>query len=217
MGLDSGLKSPGTLTVSTSWDRSFLFPLESSAVVAGTAGPGDGGGPVKSMSVRLPFRGGGRNEWPLHCSLPTVAQGVSVAVVFLANAPKVLQQYLAHRKRQATRTRGIRKDCLFCTGAGPAESPPKAEPPSPGAGLLLCWARFQVLGNFLSAAQVGGIAGTQGKKGGHYGDSWLMEEASKITEAKSMQTGYPAWDIWLAFFICSYRLSFSLEGCWGMR
>ena len=37
-------------------------------------------------------------------------------------------KYLVPRKRQATCTRGIREDCLFCTGACPVESPLKAEP-----------------------------------------------------------------------------------------
>ena len=44
-----------------------------------------------------------------------------------------------------------------------------------------------------------------------YAGSWLMQEASKITEAKSMQGQYVALDIWLASFICSCRLSFSQE------
>ena len=36
-----------------------------------------------------------------------------------------------------------------------------------------------------------------------------MQEASKITEAKSMQGQYLALDIWLASFICSCWLPFS--------
>lgn len=57
---------------------------------------------------------------------------------------KCYSRYLAHGKRQATRTRRIGKDCLFQTGAGPAESPPKAEHPT--QVLLLSESRHKPLG-----------------------------------------------------------------------
>ena len=87
-----------------------------------------------------------------------------------------------------TYTRGIRKDCLFCTGVSQWSHLQRLGP-KPGAGLLLCLASFP--GNFLLATHVGGIAGSQGEKGEghyqlHYMGSWLMQEAIKITEAKSM-------------------------------
>ena len=87
-----------------------------------------------------------------------------------------------------TYTRGIRKDCLFCTGVSQWSHLQRLGP-KPGAGLLLCLASFP--GNFLLATHVGGIAGSQGEKGEghyqlHYMGSWLMQEAIKIIEAKSM-------------------------------
>ena len=70
---------------------------------------------------------GAYGKWPL-CWLPTmVAQGASMAVGFLASAPKMLQQILGTQERRATYTQATRKYCLFCTSAGPEESPPKAE------------------------------------------------------------------------------------------
>ena len=62
--------------------------------------------------------------------------------------------YLVPRKRQTRSTLGISKDCSFCTGAGPAESPPKAEPP---ALVLAYFMPGQLLGTWkLSIGCTGG-------------------------------------------------------------
>ena len=81
------------------------------------------------------------------------------------------------------------KDCLLHTGAGPAESPPKAEPRTLALASFYGWD-----GRGLRDKRKGG----EGAYQRCYPGSWWTREASKIIEAKSMQGEYPASDIWLA-------------------
>lgn len=87
-------------------------------------------------------------------------------------------KYSGPRKRQATCTRGIRKDRLSCTGAGSAESPPKAEPQTLAAASFYGW-------------EGRGLRDKREREGAPYRwcslGSWWTQKANKIAEAKSLQ------------------------------
>lgn len=95
---------------------------------------------------------------------------------------------------------------LISHQCGPSRVTSKDWALSPGVSLFL-WVGLQ------------GLEGRKKKERKRWGHLLVvlcgqqrMQDKNKITEAKSMQREYLAWDLWLAPFICFYQLSFSLFG-----
>ena len=105
-----------------------------------------------------------------------------------------------------THTWGNQKKCVFCTSAGPAESPPETKIPT------LVLARFYGWGCRSSRRRKEKGEGALISSAVVHTGSWWMQKASKITQIKSMQGEYPVSDIWTAvfFLICPCQISFSL-------
>ena len=89
------------------------------------------------------------------------------------------------------------------------QSPPKAELRALALASFYAWLASGFLETFYWLHKWARLQGFKEIRGRStyllcYTGSQLMQEASKITEAKSMQGEYPVLDIWLALFICYY-------------
>ena len=139
----------------------------------------------------LPFHCRALEDWTLCWPPTTVARGASVAVEFSGPCTKCYSKYLAPRKRQAICTQGIRKDCSLHTSASPGESPPKAESQTLASASFYGWDGW-------------GLRDKRKRGGGLYQwcypGSWWKQEASKITEAESMQPRASGWPLLSCFY-----------------
>ena len=128
-----------------------------------------------------------------------------------------------HTGRDKRQVRGESEKTVYFAPVPAQWSHLQGRAPSPSAGLLLCLASFWVLGNFLSAAQVGGIAGAQGKWRGTIGRATqavgYCKRQARLRKPKHARgrEQYPASDIWLFSFICSCRFPSQVSSLSSLR